>query len=232
MRICVIGNSHTASLKLGWAAVHAEYPDVVLTVFASLGHTMQNLVADNGRLVAKTPKLAKRMAETSGTDGIIRIQDFDAFVLYGLPLNLPRFELGMSRAFQRAAMNDVFRTSVLFSVLHAVRSVTDKPVYCSPSPLIALGSVEPDVPMLDYLDVVAVLREIVAGSRVDVLGQPLETVRPNLSTAVGHSLKAGDLADDVDATHVVLEVEPLTKHMNAEFGVLWLRANLPTILAG
>ena len=86
--------------------------------------------------------------------------------------------------------------------------------------------------MLDYLDVVAVLREIVAGSRVDVLGQPLETVRPNLSTAVGHSLKVGDLADDVDATHVVLEVEPLTKHMNAEFGVLWLRTNLPTILAG
>ena len=230
MKICVIGNSHVASLKLGWDRVAAEFPGVELSFFAARGRRMSGLVAKNGKLVAGTESLAAAMAFVSGGVREVQAREYDAFILYGL-LILPRLALGSSRALRRAATVDYLQSSVMHGVFAKMRSVTDKMVWIGPCPLAASYAERSDYPMLDYPNVIADLASMFDDPMTSILGQPLDTVLPSLTTDARFSEGALRLPDPEASGNKREHPEGETKHMNAEFGALWLQANLPRVIA-
>jgi hypothetical protein len=58
-RICFIGDSQIAALKLGWDKLRARYPDFGLDMFASPGTSLQNVVLKGGKLRGGSPMVEK-----------------------------------------------------------------------------------------------------------------------------------------------------------------------------
>jgi hypothetical protein len=88
MRLCIIGNSHLAALKLGWDAL-AEKPDLQPTFFGAPSDGMRHLRAEGGRLIPKRRDIAEHFARMSGREDI-RLDDYDAFLLVGLNVSIKR----------------------------------------------------------------------------------------------------------------------------------------------
>ena len=229
MKICVIGNSHVGCLKLGWDLVRAEFPGVALTFFAARGRMMRGLEVDDGKLVARNAELKSHMAFTSGGVHEILPQDYDGFVMYGLALSLPRLQSGVSMALRRAAAADFLRNTLMFNSFAKLRSVTDKMIWVGPAPMETAHGDRYDHPMLGYPSLIADLQSILDDPMATVLGQPQDTVLPTLTTLPqfgGGALRLP--TPKVVAANVAVAPDD-TKHMNAEFGALWLRANLPRV---
>ena len=83
-RICVLGNSHLGALKLGWDLIEGSYPGTELTFFGAPRSMMQDLVLEGTRLVPRTDKLTAKIRRSSGGLEAVEIEDYDAFILYGL----------------------------------------------------------------------------------------------------------------------------------------------------
>jgi hypothetical protein len=83
LRICFLGDSHIASVKLGWLAVKEEFPSVTAAFFAAPVPELQNTAIEDGRLVAKTDE-ARRWLETlsEGSD-VATFAEFDLVVVVG-----------------------------------------------------------------------------------------------------------------------------------------------------
>ena len=232
MKICVIGNSHVASLKLGWEEVSSDFPQAEIVFFAARGGQMSRLRVKGGSLIAGNGRLAAQLAVTSGGISEIRPQAYDAFVICGLGFYLPRLEAGVSRALRQAAALDFFLNSVLHGVFTKLRSLTEKKIWVGPAPLEAEYSDGAGHPMMDYAaladDMAAILSDPVSG----ILGQPATTVQADLTTGIHYS--DGSLRLPVRRTDAKYAAHPPgeSKHMNVRFGALWLRANLPIVLAG
>ena len=231
MKICVIGNSHVASLKLGWDRVAAEFPGVELCFFAAKGHMMSGLEVEGGKLVSGNNKLGTLLARFSDGVSEIRPQDFDAFVLYGLALYLPRLEVGSSKELRRAAAKDYLSNSVVLNLLMKLRSITDKMIWIGPCPMEATCEDISERPLMDYSALASDMSEYLGDARTAILGQPLNTVTPELTTPFGFCNAAIHLQVSSQGSEVVELRKGETKHMNAEFGALWLQANLPRVIA-
>lgn len=91
VKICVIGNSHLSSLKLGFDNIASEFPDVKITFFGSIGATFDELVLENRKLIAKTDEVKNVMALTSGGLTHIDVDDYDLFILHGLAFSFYGF---------------------------------------------------------------------------------------------------------------------------------------------
>lgn len=91
MRICVIGNSHIAALKLGWDALQAsgQAPDLRPTFFGAPSDGVRHVRVENGVLSPKRKDIAEHFRTMGGTDRI-RLDDFDAFFLIGLNVSVKR----------------------------------------------------------------------------------------------------------------------------------------------
>ena len=191
---------------------------------------MSGLVAKNGKLVAGTESLAAAMAFVSGGVREVQARDYDAFILYGM-LILPRLALCSSKALRRAAAVDYLQSSVMQGVFTKMRSVTEKMVWIGPCPMASSYADRSDYPMLDYPNVIADLASMFDDPRTSILGQPLDTVLPSLTTDARFS--EGTLRLPAPRTRVNTLEHPAgeTKHMNAEFGALWLQSNLPQVIA-
>ena len=79
-KICLIGNSHLAVLKLGWPQIQAQFSSMELVFFAVAGLSLQ-LEIVGGKLVAPDERIRKRLAVTSERDGDIE-PGYDAFSDY------------------------------------------------------------------------------------------------------------------------------------------------------
>jgi len=66
MKLCIIGNSHLAAIKLGWDQVGAEFPWLQPQFFGARADALLDLHAEGGRLVPATPDLAAKIAYVSG----------------------------------------------------------------------------------------------------------------------------------------------------------------------
>ncbi len=81
MRLCLLGNSHVAALKLGFSGSEAVF-------FASPSRTLRTLQPQDGELVSTDPDLRRRLAKSSGGAETIRVSEFDAFLVVGCALGL------------------------------------------------------------------------------------------------------------------------------------------------
>ncbi len=83
-RICVLGNSHLAAVKLGWDQRPAAHDAARMDFFGTPGDGLADVAIEAGRLVAQTPKVQAAFAMTSGGMEAVTLADYDAFVIVAL----------------------------------------------------------------------------------------------------------------------------------------------------
>lgn len=228
MRICVIGNSQMAVLKLGWDAVAADHPGVTMAFFGAPGDRLAGLERQGGRLVATDPDLAKRVGFTSGGADAVEPGAHDAVLLAGLNFGLgPGFAPGYSQAVQMAALRDRFAATLCGQICALVRAAApDTPVHVMPNPLRRRGSeggaraLQPYARRLEIAR--AALHPGLAGGAV--AGQPPATIVEETWTDEAY----GDGAVGLDQGRGLrAKGAEDTNHMNAAFGAAFLRHWLP-----
>lgn len=91
MRLCVIGNSHIAALKLGWDQLKTkgQAPDLKPSFFGAPSDGVRHLRAENGRLTPKRKDIAEHFQRMGGADHIV-LDHYDAFFLIGLNVSIKR----------------------------------------------------------------------------------------------------------------------------------------------
>lgn len=236
MRICVLGSSHTASLKLGWDIVKDQFPAVDLVFFGSPGGTWRHLRVQNGTLVSTHDKLTKSIRFTSG--GLHRIDpgDYDAFLLFGLVLRLPRLRQGVSQAVLQETMKDVAQKGLTVRMATRLRSVTGKKIWIAANPMTLAvgGDVEPGSYHAQG-GLIAEMQSSFAVPDASFLPQPAETMGPDMRT-LGHfgqgARRLRPVRGGTDDTEFRSYDEDDQKHTNGDYGRLWLLNNLPVIVRG
>lgn len=229
-RLCILGNSHVGALKRAWDARGTANPeaDVAPTFFASRHRGLSQARVEGRHLVPGTEDLARDLAFTSGGDGTVALDDFDAFLVYGLFVPAYR-DAGQSysAACRMAALHDHFDHRIGVILAQSLRAAVDVPVLIAHDPLPAdPGGVQgrPAARRDHYRDTIAMVNErFFAPAGLTMLAQPAETrvpERPFFTRAAyargSRRLAVGDALDDGAHPHED------RLHMNDAFGALAL----------
>jgi hypothetical protein len=90
-RVCVIGDSHLAAVKLGWDAIRDDFPELELHFFGAPADHMDKLVVAEGRLAAGSDMLRKFLVKTSG--GCEAIDNtYSAYLICGLRFGIAKIQ--------------------------------------------------------------------------------------------------------------------------------------------
>lgn len=233
IRLCVIGNSHVASLKKAWDELASDHPEVQLTFFACRGWHLFKLFAEEGSLRCKGEALKQILAFTSGGASEVRVDDYDRFLIYGSDAR-PYFT-APSEVYSRAAvMQSVYDSvggTLAYYLLRQLRLLTDKPIYVGHCPLLGAESVRSRVTPQTFIDGVEfVNRVFYSALNAELVPQPIETIVNGMSTDPVYTRGATKLAVG-DALDDVTQPDTDRSHMNGEFGALWLQQFLAGPLA-
>jgi hypothetical protein len=90
-RICIVGNSHVAALKLGWDKIAGDHPGIQVTFFGVPGRWLRALDLGEGTVTPKTAKHKRHFERLSGGMDTITVADYDLFVVVGLELSIFRW---------------------------------------------------------------------------------------------------------------------------------------------
>jgi len=232
MKICIIGNSHIASLKLGWDEIAPLTPAQDITFFAARGKQAAELVVKTDWRRRKTlvpgikgGKLERSIEFTSGGKTEIDFSAYDICMLHGL-LKFPRYDRRISAAVKQAVMQRSVVGSLATPLVAKIRACSDIPIWISHQPVPRLQENEFIPATARYAPYDMVLDEITAAfGRDDVrfLAQPKETLASEIATQGRYS--QGSVRLDVGDKHSNKphEVEDYV-HMNGAYGVLVLNA--------
>ena len=92
-RICVIGNSHLAAVKLGWEEVKDRYPQLSPEMFGSHSQTLLETAFHGGRIVPTT-LFTRKNFEWTGGRSVIDLSGYAAFFIVAAGITwLPVFNL-------------------------------------------------------------------------------------------------------------------------------------------
>ena len=224
MRICVIGTSHVAVLKLGWEVVAPQHPDLVMTFLAAPLGKLASLKPEAGRLASADAGTRALLMASAGIVEVIP-ENFDAVLLAGMRLYLPRLDLRMSAALREAMLQDGM-TGTALTLARRIRRLAPLPIWFAHEPLWA------DLPryrrgeghLFGYAEVLGQMQARIPLRRARLLPQPPQTVTAALLTHLQYSVETEPLAV-VEASGRAFD----QVHMNAEFGAAWWAANLPVI---
>ncbi len=224
-RICVIGDSHAASLKRAWdkkmAVAHSEFE---LRFFCARGLELSGMVVDELRLVPNSDSLANTIRFSAQGQGHIDPKEHDVFLVYGLGC-YPYFsqtDVFHTRATLASALRDFAKSTLSFELLLRLRAITAKDIFVGHRPLEAAKSDSPIVEVSVYSSSIRRMNEILYRPlRTAIVPQPLETItggrythasfsRGSRRLAVGDELDDGFHPDDDDV------------HMNDDYGSRWL----------
>lgn len=224
MKICVLGNSHVASLKLGLAKLPAAQTNVSVDFFASRANSLRALRLEKNRLLPMNVNLAKAISHTSGGKSDIALDEYDAFVVYGLGFPLPMVGTQLSSAVRRQVCRDTMEQSLSFRTCLLLRQGTDKPVYVGHDPQPSTrGATQEPSRHLPYDEVYAMMRVELSGADLQLTAQPRQTFADTWFTKPEFS--TGSVRLDIgDEKSNELHGEADNKHMNGEFGRLWLES--------
>ena len=246
MKVCVIGNSHLASFKLGWDVIASQFPSVSPSFFGSPAGGLSRLKLKGATLVPRGEKLKRDLEFTSGGLSSIDISAYDAFVIVGAQAGLLRMLqfnqrhrtanwLGVSKyesllsevCFQEAARG-ALRGRRAISIIRMLRSVTDRPVLLSVEPFFSL-TVKPKSQFWRE-DAVSALHRVrpIYEAEMDALrselgftliDQPAETVVEECFTAPEFGSGSIKLLEGLATAHSDGE----HRHMNSKYGALVAR---------
>ena len=233
LKICIIGSCHTASLKLGWELVRDQFSSHELVFFGSPGKMLRHLRAKDGKLVSVNQALTRNLVYTSGGFEEIDPKDYDAVVLYGLILKLPRLRRGISKAVMQETMKDISETGLTLKIATRLRKLGDKRFWIASNPLeIAPGDLHDTGPYYSYDVLLAELHRVFPVPDVTFLSQPAETIGPDLRAPSRFGSGSVRLLPAKAAANPNVHPEGEVRHMNGEFGRFWLLENLPLIGQG
>jgi hypothetical protein len=224
IRLCVVGNSHVASLKKAWNELSRQHPEVQITFFACRGRHLFRLVARDGCLSCDVAALRQILSFTSGGASEIRVADYDQFLIYGSDAR-PYFTFPgevFSRAVVMQSVYDSVGGTLAYYLLRQLRRLTDKPVYVGHCPLLGAKEVRFRQKPQTYIDGIDFINRVFYNTlRAELVPQPIATIVNGTATDPAYvrgatRLAVGDALDDVPQPETDLS------HMNGEFGKLWL----------
>jgi hypothetical protein len=224
IRLCVVGNSHVASLKKAWDELSGHHPDVQITFFACRGWHLFKMTARDGCLSCDSAALRQILSFTSGGSSEIRMTDYDQFLIYGSDAR-PYFTSPgevFSRAVLMQSVYDSVGGTLAYHLLRQLRLLTDKPVYVGHCPLPGATAVRSRPKPQTFLDGIAFVNRVFYGPlNAELVPQPVETIVNGMATDPVYARGATKLAVG-DALDDVAQPETDLSHMNGEFGKLWL----------
>lgn len=231
IRLCILGNSHTAALKLASEGFCTANPDAELTFFAAVSRQTRAMQVDQLCYVPQTADLAAQFELTSGGLRLIDPTRFDAFLLYGFGGRTLREDkpTRYSRAFRAACVLARLREDLLCQHMQALRQLTDKPVFAALKPLPSLDDGAKPRRLLPHHDELTLAqRQLCDRFAVTLVAQPPQTLVEGLATASVYAEgsepleRSGTQARPPHARHE-------RKHMNAAYGRVWLDAFWPVL---
>ncbi|MGL6210863.1 MAG: hypothetical protein ACRC14_13660 [Paracoccaceae bacterium] len=235
MRVAVLGDSHVAALKAAWTAMADSHAGTSLRFFASRSDGLSGLVIEGSALVAGNDTLRGHLAFTSG--GLERIVpgDYDLVVIYGLRFLMSDVdEDGVySVAVQAATRHDRLADCLALVTLRKLRAISDVACIVGPSPPPVSPHDEAQPLSADNATKAerALQSALLDGVGATLVGPPLAAmVRPfntdrrfvdqALTLAVGDARDGGSVRAQNQ------------RHMNADYGRLWLEALFDRLVAG
>jgi len=227
MKICVISNSHAASLKNGWKSIQDSFPNDQLTFFASPNRGLARLKADLDKktLYTNNDEINEFLSYTSGGQEVIDVQEYDAFLVYGLFLILPRLDVRVSSGIKKATISDTVQDSINYRIVADLCNLTNVPVFYSAEPLLSdsiLGD-EAGNPesIADYSSLCDWVAEHYNHSNALQIQQLPHTIGERLTTHKKYSIGSEKLTKD-SVKHTPDDV----RHMNGVYGEEYLKVFL------
>lgn len=232
MKLCVIGNSHTACLKVAWDRLGERYPGIKMTFFAQRGYAIGGLISRKGVLVPWNDRLRAAIVHTSGGYSAIDLCRFDAVLLVGLLWGYPPSLGHYSHAAALRALLDITPTTMAFGLLRKIRKLSDIPVFIAHQPLRShAGEFEGSVDLAPYRRLVDALNtELMKQHDAVLLPQPPQTIAGSFFTRSEFALQPPRL-DIGNRDEGQQFADPLS-HMNSRYGDIYLSTHLPTIAFG
>jgi len=228
LNICVLGNSHAGSLKLGWNLIEQDYPGIKITFFAARACGLEQLSVRKGMLVPTNAHLKKSLSHTSGGHEAIDLSLFDICLIYGLRFSFPyKLEIGrtthyLSKAAYECSIHDTISSALSIQVLKKVRCLSKIPVYIGHNPLTARNRNSFLKEAISYPEFVAAVNRILIADQAVLLAQPEETITENIYTKAEY--KSGAVCLDVgDKSANQPYASEDNVHMNDEFGRIYLQ---------
>jgi hypothetical protein len=241
-QVCLIGDSHTAALRHGWALVRQDFPEIEIAFFAAHRRYMGDLAVEGGRLVPQSEDLRLRLNRGKPEPAIAA--DCDRYLLCGMDYSIyqvmnklmrfrsedqaPDNRAPVSSACYRLAMTGCLRGTASMQVARKLRAITARPMTIVPAPRISDATELKLYPKLeetgdadriaDYFAAASdiLCREVDAG----IVEQPPETLRDPLRTLAVYAKDAPREFDELPRPEGWKDYQ----HMNAAYGALVLRA--------
>ncbi len=226
MKICVIGNSHVAAIKLAYEASQPSSPHEMI-FFAGLGRRIAKLEIANGMLIppADDPKIQYAIKATSGGLTEINPDLYDHFLIIGMSgwVHQPVSSVGrpISEGAIACAIKDYWHASRLPPLVRNLRKITQKPISIAATPLLAeerQNNTNAEV----YTRFISLSNALYFSEfSAQLIGQPPETIVNGNATAIGFSRMSERLLEG-KGDFAIHHPEGENSHMNQSYGALWL----------
>lgn len=230
INLCVLGDSHVAAMKNAWDKISIEYPGLEITFFAARENGLSDLYLTDDCLVPNNSELSKSLVLTSKGKDKIEILNYDIFLVYGLKLYVPNIDARYSESLIARQCSDVIRRSLNNKICLKLKKTTNVPVFCGHKPQKAHdGQFIVGLNNKTYQVAFKSLESAISDDLI-LLSQPDVTISSNKwntkkEFSIGSTrLDVGDfISNQLHPNHDV-------GHMNQEYGVVWLRKNIPILL--
>ncbi|RMH43079.1 MAG: hypothetical protein D6688_09535 [Alphaproteobacteria bacterium] len=250
LRLCVLGNSHVATLKTGWEKAAGALEGVEAAFAGCIGAGMASFDIVDGRLGPREPEAAAFFRDISDTGDFIDPAEFDAFLLVGMRLvaepliqNYAAFATPSTHNHDTAphfvsdgCMADAFwsalEQSSMLHVARTVRRVTDKPVFTAWQAFLSEGLMDIEWRRQRYQpilankdqpfvhDMLAEMDRRLVAEGYRPLHQPKSTISKGIMTKAAYS--RGSVRFRKELIHEHREEDVF--HMNADFGAACWKA--------
>ncbi|MBL1434602.1 MAG: hypothetical protein COB08_000175 [Rhodobacteraceae bacterium] len=235
MKICVIGNSHVAAIKLAYEALGPNPPHK-MTFFAGLGRRIASFEASNGLLIppADDHKIKFAISITSGGLTEINPALYDRILVIGMCGALHKMVSTVSRPLSEGAkacaITDYWQAAHLPALLQNLRKITQKPICVGAPPLLAEAR-QHDTSTGAYSSLISLSNSLFFKDfTAQFIGQPLDTIVNGNATEISFSRMSERLIEG-KGDFAVHHPEGENSHMNQSYGALWLKQYYEIIAA-
>lgn len=135
-KICILGNSHVASLKQGWEQIKGSWPRVEVSFFAQAGvEGLHSVFVDGYHLTSRKSNARESFVLTHGEERM-DIWKYDSFLIYGAKSrNYWPGNTFYSMSCLKSVIEDLTCGTPAQHVLSCLREVSEAPVFIGHSPL-------------------------------------------------------------------------------------------------
>jgi hypothetical protein len=231
MKLCILGNSHTGSLKRAWdnliePSLKGQFE---ITFFAARGENLNGLVLDGTTLVPNNKRLTETIKFTSNGLAIVECNSYDVFLIYGAGIE-PYFIDNSFHSTEalKCSIQDMYSDDVLgYKLLTMIRKVTKAKIFLGHAPLTSISKINETRDSLwkpeHYTSGVELVNQtLLRDLDVELIKQPKEACTENYRHTKYEYTKGSKRLAINNNTNEDWHPEHDMGHMNDEFGKIWL----------